>query len=68
MCQEVYKILSFNPQQTFKVDVILYFIDDETGSEGLSNLSSAGTEVSGDSGLPVLKLRQLRVNWDGWLP
>lgn len=68
MFQEVYKILSFNSQHTFKVDVILHFIDNETGSKGLSNLSRAGTEVSGDSGLPVLKLRQFGVNWDAWLP
>lgn len=68
MFQEVYKSLSFNSQHTFKVDIILHFIDDEIGSKELSNLSRAGTEVSGDSRLPVLKLRQFGVNWYGLLP
>lgn len=52
MCQELYKILSFVPQQTFKVDIILRFIDEGTGSKGLSPLPSPGAGVSRDSGLP----------------
>lgn len=67
MHQELHKH-SFKPQQTFKVDIILHFIDDETGSKGLSKLPSAGTGVSRDAKLSVLKLRQPWINWDGWLP
>ena len=47
----IYKILSFVPQQTFKVDIILHFTDDGTGSKGLSPLPSTEAGVSRDLGL-----------------